>query len=171
EDVGLSDFTILLHHAQTDRAEMYSKLSGLLQNNSSSHLMHDSLASEIVQVSRNIDYLIGELLGLTRPLHQEYFFSVDGEKRYGGITLHTLHALLPPQYRPELGIPPQISSSLSYPVLQNFLRLIPPIESLSKRFDYPNHPWFRRKSFGTLGLMDRDLLSRAIDDLLAILEN
>lgn len=161
--VGLSKYVTLLHDPINDRAEVYQRLSKLLNFGSSTFRLDDTTTTSpstielrANQLSQSIDNIIESQRAIVLALRQPHF---------EGVTAHQLYALAQPGYYSKLDLS-TIAPKVSYPELKQLTEAVRLLEEGCKKFDAPLYPLAHRKSFASFGMNDKIKLVDAIDELI-----
>ena len=153
--VELDRYVVFLEKELDDRGKMYRQLHEIIEEEIGQGL-NTSLAVE--GISTKIDGCVQYLSDLGKALRREYF---------GGATAHKLYSKADIQYRPVLDLQ-SAGLDLDWADLEDYLQKIRGIEPAFKRFEDDGHPWFGRKGFAELGIMEKNSMERLLDELIEL---
>lgn len=148
-EVGLGDAAFVVHDAVKDRSALYKKLSARLADQSSPTA--PTMSQALHAHSHKIDEITEAIRRIVEPLNQ----------RFHGKRLYELYAAAQHGFQPKVEPPPEVVA-LDYEDLDRMASRLSGAKGGRLRFDTREHPLAFRKSWATLGHVDRSRLEEAL---------
>ena len=152
--IGLDEYIVLLGKESDDRKIMYSQLHDIIVR-----VPEPISGSEktIEEISRDIDSCVEYLVNIGSALKREY----------KGATAHKIYSKADGKYTSVLSIPSDLD--LEWKDLDRYIQDIVEIEEPFKKFEDQDHPWFGRKSFAEIGILEKNDMNKNLEYILDII--